>query len=268
MLYRGNSEALQTTATRLLALAERGAGASEQRELIATLGASHRMAAVRPLVRAWACSAQTGRPRRRLFARATTASDDASETADAALQALSQLWSAATARQYSQLDQELRAGGVWSPVARGAWWQLSLAAALGGLPASGDLRTVGLGVLACHPSGHIREAAVRELVGAPLGASLPFVLIRANDWVRQVRVIAYARLLALDEADCESLAPLLELVEQLASQGRREPGAVDHLLNLLRTDRGLDAVRGCWAAEVASLRRAAGLVLLGRESRP
>lgn len=215
------------------------------------------MAAVRPLTRAWACSAQVGRPKKRWFSSWASASDETSKTADQALLALQELWSSLAPSQYHQLDQELRAGGYGSRIAEGAWWQLSPQAALDAPPASGELRTVGLGVLSSHPSGHVREAALRGLTEAMLGPSLPFFLVRANDWVKQVRAVAYARLLALDESDVEELAERLELVQQLVSQRRREPGAVDHLLNLLRAPRGLAAVQDRWTSPAPSLRRAA-----------
>ena len=47
-----------------------------------------------------------------------------------------------------------------------------------------------LGVLASHSNGHVREAAVRALAGGHAGGELPFLLIRLNDWVPQVRLAA------------------------------------------------------------------------------
>lgn len=257
MLYRTDSVNLRAKAQRLLELADRGEALPEQRELMAELGASRRLAAMRPLARRWAHAAQVSRPKRRWFSFGRGGSDEASETANQALLALSELWSMVRPNQYNQVDKELRAGARWSASSVGAWWQLGPGAAVASLPDSVELRTVGLGVLSCHPSGHVREAALRELDTAPVASSLPFLLVRANDWVRQVRVVAYARLLALDEDDVEHLAPLLELVQQLASQGRREPGATEHLSNLLRTPRGLAAVQTCWTSTAPSLRRAA-----------
>lgn len=256
MLYRTDNAELRAKAQRLIELADRREAHAEQRALMTELGVSRRLAAVRALARTWACAAQAG-PKRRWFSFGRGGSEEEAKTADQALRSLGELWSRVSPNQYNLLDQELRAGGYWSPAAGGAWWQLSPRAAIDSLPNSGELRTVGLGVLSSHPSGHVREAALRELAKGPLAPSLPFLLVRANDWVRQVRAVAYARLLALDESAVEKLAPLLELVQQLASQGRREPGAVEHLLNLLRTSRGLAAVQKCWESATPSLRRAA-----------
>lgn len=41
-----------------------------------------------------------------------------------------------------------------------------------------------------HPSGFVREAAVRELARVRDGSELPFLLLRVNDWVEQVRAVA------------------------------------------------------------------------------
>ena len=44
-----------------------------------------------------------------------------------------------------------------------------------------------LGIASCHTNGYVREAAVRELGKTEAGAELPFLLIRANDWVPEIR---------------------------------------------------------------------------------
>lgn len=44
-----------------------------------------------------------------------------------------------------------------------------------------------LGVASCHPSGYLREKVVIALAGVTTGQELPFLLIRANDPVMQVR---------------------------------------------------------------------------------
>ncbi len=75
--------------------------------------------------------------------------------------------------------------------------------------------------------------------------------------MREVRALASARLLALGEGDVGQLAPLLELVQQLASQRRRDRGVVEHLLGLLRTPRGLAAIQEGWNSLVPAHRRAA-----------
>lgn len=48
-------------------------------------------------------------------------------------------------------------------------------------------------ILTMHPSGYVREAALRRLVlSTQLAVALPYVLVRMNDWVPQVQTIAVA----------------------------------------------------------------------------
>ena len=47
-----------------------------------------------------------------------------------------------------------------------------------------------LGVASCHTNGYIREGAIRELGKIETGAELPFLLLRANDWVATIRLSA------------------------------------------------------------------------------
>lgn len=44
-----------------------------------------------------------------------------------------------------------------------------------------------LGVASCHTNGYVREEAIRELGKIETGAELPFLLLRANDWVYAIR---------------------------------------------------------------------------------
>ncbi len=46
------------------------------------------------------------------------------------------------------------------------------------------------GLASFHPSGHVREAAVAQLSQINDGSELPFLLLRLNDWVDQVRDLA------------------------------------------------------------------------------
>ena len=47
-----------------------------------------------------------------------------------------------------------------------------------------------LGAMSFHWSGYVREAAVRQLAQIRTGDELPFLLIRLNDWIPQVRTAA------------------------------------------------------------------------------
>ena len=50
-----------------------------------------------------------------------------------------------------------------------------------------------LGIMSYHPSGFVREAAVRALARRTDGREVPFLVLRVNDWVAEVRAVAPAR---------------------------------------------------------------------------
>ena len=59
----------------------------------------------------------------------------------------------------------------------------------------GEMSVSLLGIASCHANGHVREAAIQELGKIETGAELPFLLVRANDWVTEIRSSAQRLLL-------------------------------------------------------------------------
>jgi HEAT repeat protein len=53
-----------------------------------------------------------------------------------------------------------------------------------------------LGLCTFHPNGYFREKAVRALSEMKTGGEIPYLLIRVNDWVMQVRNLSKEQLLA------------------------------------------------------------------------
>jgi HEAT repeat protein len=79
-----------------------------------------------------------------------------------------------------------------------------------------------LGLLSMHWSGYVREAAVRHLALRLEPLAIAFLLLRANDWVPQVRQRAKKALMAVAAGEHgERLGSVLPLVTRL-SGGRRE----------------------------------------------
>src|SRR6266513_1570218 len=66
-------------------------------------------------------------------------------------------------------------------------WYLMKPKDVGHLASMGEMSASLLGIASCHTNGHVREAAVRELGKTETGTELPFLLIRANDWVPEIR---------------------------------------------------------------------------------
>jgi HEAT repeat protein len=113
-----------------------------------------------------------------------------------------------------------------------------------------------------HRDGHVREAGVRALGEAGDGRALPFIVLRLNDWVPEVRRAANAALAAyVRPAFARQLLAALPLVRALERQQRADHGrVVAWVLTLLRAPECRQALRdGCVAKEVEVRRASYGL---------
>jgi hypothetical protein len=91
------------------------------------------------------------------------------------------------------------------------------------------------GILSFHPDGFVREAAVKELADSRDGSELPYLLLRLNDWVREVREAAQHAVSARIHGDYVShFARNFSLVNRLSVVQRGDHGLVhDQLSDLL-----------------------------------
>lgn len=119
-------------------------------------------------------------------------------------------------------------------------------------------------IFTMHPSGYIREAALRRLTSEDSSAlALPYLLLRLNDWVEQVRTVATEAVKAvLVPKHAAAWVPVLGLVEQLRFRSRMEhawltdavttllvhPESRDELMNAVRSE---DRVVARWAFRAA-----------------
>lgn len=97
--------------------------------------------------------------------------------------------------EYSRFDEYLRVGDIDWKWRRETWAELQVQDVKQFAKLAEGAAAL-LGVLSCHSSGYIRESAVRELGQFTSGVELPFLLLRINDWVGNVRDIARALVLA------------------------------------------------------------------------
>jgi hypothetical protein len=82
-------------------------------------------------------------------------------------------------------------------------------------------------VLASHPSGFVRQAAIEELAHEDTGESLPFILLRTTDWVEPVRLVARNTLLQkLGRPNLDQLDKCLPLVFRMRNALRHQPLAL------------------------------------------
>jgi HEAT repeat protein len=143
--------------------------------------------------------------------------------ARAASLAAHQILAAAPVAELIWLDQELRSSPFYARVFQRTWVNLRPE----DLDRLGEPTGVAFSLLAIagsHWNGHVREAAVRRLARIEDGRELPFLLLRANDWVEPVARAARASLSPrLRPEYAPHLVASLPLILDLRDGGRRRP---------------------------------------------
>lgn len=149
-----------------------------------------------------------------------------------------------------------------------AWCALeSLDLLLSGL--AGEPRTAVLGLASFHANGFVREAAVRELAQQDDGAELPFLLIRLNDWVIDVRTLAQEAIRTrTSEAHVAQLVACLPLVDRLTEWSRVDADVYRALLDRLFSSSAKEALVGGTRHSDRRVRRAALRYLTEQQDAP
>jgi len=113
-----------------------------------------------------------------------------------------------------------------------------------------------VGLASFHFSGYVREAAVGELASQNSGAELPFLLIRLNDWVSQVRDTAARAVQAriAPEYAVHFLANI-SLVLRLRACGRVDKQFVEEVFGLLKRAECKELLLTGMASEEKTIRR-------------
>jgi HEAT repeat protein len=111
-----------------------------------------------------------------------------SDIARAATRVIERLLECIKPAEYSRFDEYLRVGDIDWKWRGEAWAELRVQDVKQFAKLSEGAASL-LGVLSCHPSGYLRESALRELGNIKSGAELPFLLLRVNDWVGNIREI-------------------------------------------------------------------------------
>ena len=125
------------------------------------------------------------------------------------------------ARALPQLDAEFRSRRVWAPR---EWVHLSPES----VARMGEAGSAAAGVLAVccsHANGYVREQAVRALASTSQenGFEVPFLLMRAADWVPVVRAAAIAAVRARFRPEYgRAFIESLEIVARLRRSGRED----------------------------------------------
>ena len=131
------------------------------------------------------------------------------------------------------LDQKVRTDGSNRYEVDRRWYNLR-PSDVGGFAKSRFAVSL-VGLSSFHHSGYVREAAVKELSLQCNGKELPFLLIRLNDWVSQVRDSAANAVRArIEPAYAFHFLENFSLVLRLKSCGRVDHKFVDDICRLLK----------------------------------
>jgi len=133
----------------------------------------------------------------------------------------------------ASLDQRTRGYSAYSYYNQNNWQKLRPSDVR--RLAQSKFETSLVGLASFHFSGYVRQAAVAELASQRTGKELPFLLIRLNDWVSQVREAAAKEVRARIEPDyAVHLLANISLVLRLRHCGRVEKKFVDDICVLLK----------------------------------
>lgn len=161
-----------------------------------------------------------------------------------------------------RVEAEVRRRVSWWGVRAGqAWWDLS-PRSLDRKAPGGWLRVPYYGVASFHPSGYVRQAAVRALGEERSGRELPYLVLRLNDWVEPVRQSAEGAVRdRLTAEHARAWGHALPLVLGLSDRQRHDAGDLEvQVVALLSADG--DALRAVLTAGDRTVRRAAVRVAL------
>lgn len=120
------------------------------------------------------------------------------------------------------------------------------------------------GILAGHPNGFVREAAVGALAGVETGRELPFLILRLNDWAPQVRYRARVAVRArLHAGYGDAFIQCIELIERMGGWAQLDESELrGEIGRFLRSPENRPALVRAISSSEAPIRRAAYRELL------
>ncbi|HEU4770005.1 MAG TPA: HEAT repeat domain-containing protein [Pyrinomonadaceae bacterium] len=179
------------------------------------------------------------------------------DVAATAALAIQKLLPANPVAELIRMESALSHGLTYSGQSYYDWYKLS-PDQLGSFERFGDAAVSLFGVASIHHSGYVREAALRKLSPIRSGAELPFLILRLNDWVSNVRNVAYHAIQArLTPEYCRHFIANLPVISRLERAGRVDHTPIIHAINqLLQSDECRSALLGSLKSEDRHIRRA------------
>jgi HEAT repeat protein len=113
-----------------------------------------------------------------------------------------------------------------------------------------------VGLTSFHYSGYVRQASVEELALQRTGKELPFLLIRLNDWVSQVREAASAAVRnRLEPSYAVHFLANMALVIRLKNRGRVDQNFLEEVRVLLKRPECKDILQSGMTSNDKTIRR-------------
>jgi hypothetical protein len=101
-----------------------------------------------------------------------------------------------------------------------------------------------LRVATCHQSGYVREQAIKGLAQDQSSNALPFLIVRAADWVAQVRMAAQLEMCRrLETRYADAFVSCLALLDRLRGSQRFAPELWDSIRRFLQEPNSLEALQ-------------------------
>jgi len=171
--------------------------------------------------------------------------------ADAAIHAVHHLLSQATPDDLAWLDEEMRVRLIFGP------WAVLQPPGVDSLAGYQDKRSVLLKLASFHGYGFVRQRAVEALARQQDSAELPYLLIRTNDWVVQVRQAAQQAIEdRLDPRYAPAFVENIELVIRLARSERGDcRGLIKRVYGLIGSQQARPALRSGMTSQNRTVRR-------------
>lgn len=141
------------------------------------------------------------------------------------------------AKDLGWLESNVRARVSYSAGVIYDWYRLS-PAQLDLLERFGDGSVQILGLASFHHNGYVREAAINRLASSTTGAELPFLILRLNDWVSNVRDTAYKTIRSRIKPEyCPKFIDNFVLLSRVEKAGRADHTEIIREINeLLKSD--------------------------------
>lgn len=160
-----------------------------------------------------------------------------SEIAFAAAAALHKLLLGTTTSELAWFDSALRSSSTYLVPNFYEWHKIS-EQKIDELERFGNASFSLIALATFHQNGYVREAAITKLSLVTTGAELPFLILRLNDWVSNVRAAAYKAVRSRIKLEyCRPLIESQPLISRLEYAGRADhKEIVNRIHQLLHSD--------------------------------